>query len=103
MINSGGIKIYSAQVEAVLTMMPGVADVAVFGLPDEEYGESVAACVEPLADAALTPEQVRAWAADNLPGYSVPRTIRIVDKLPREDSGKLLKRRLREEMRNADS
>ncbi len=95
MIISGGVNIYPAEVESVLIQMPGVRDCAVFGIPDEEYGEQICAYVEPQADTALTANEVRAWLAQHLARYKVPRVVEFVAVLPREDSGKIFKRKLR--------
>jgi long-chain acyl-CoA synthetase len=96
MIISGGVNIYPAEIEAALIDMPGVADCAVFGIPDAEYGEAVAAAVEPLPGARFGPEDVRRFLRERIAGYKVPRTVELRERLPRLESGKLLKRRLRE-------
>src|SRR5262249_2991114 len=70
-------------------------DCAVFGIPDEEYGEALAAYVEPQEGATLTADAVRAWLRERTAGYKVPRLIRFERGLPREDSGKIFKRKLR--------
>jgi long-chain acyl-CoA synthetase len=71
----------------------------VFGIPDAEFGESLAAAVQPQADsiagAALTADAIRAWLAGRIADYKVPRHVEFHEALPREDSGKLFKRRLR--------
>jgi long-chain acyl-CoA synthetase len=95
MVISGGTNIYPAEIESVLIGMPGVQDCAVFGIPDEEYGESLAAYVEPQEGAALTADAVRAWLRERIAGYKVPRLVRFDRNLPREDSGKIFKRTLR--------
>ena len=99
MIISGGVNIYPAEVEAVLGEHPAVADVAVFGVPDDEWGESVKAAVE-LAPGnepgeALA-EAILAWSREKLAGYKVPRSIDFETALPRHASGKLYLRKLRE-------
>ena len=101
MVISGGVNIYPAEIEAVLIDMPGVHDCAVFGIPDEEYGESVCAYVEPLDGtppdgAPLDAESVRAYLKSRIANYKVPRVVEFQAALPREDSGKIFKRRLRE-------
>ena len=73
-----------------------VADCAVFGVPDPEFGESLVAYVQPAPGAAIAPAAVQAWVRERLAGYKVPRAVRIVPALPREETGKLFKRRLRE-------
>ena len=96
MVISGGVNIYPAEIEAVAIGMPGVKDCAVFGIPDEEFGEALLMLVEPQDGQVLEPEAVRRHLAAHLAGYKVPRRIEIRTGLPREDSGKIFKRRLRE-------
>jgi acyl-CoA synthetase (AMP-forming)/AMP-acid ligase II len=96
MIISGGVNIYPAEIEAVLHAHPAVRDVAVIGVPDDEWGESVKAVVELQPGARATPEELIAWSADRLAGYKKPRSVDFVDQLPRGNDGKLLKRRVRE-------
>ena len=95
MIISGGANIYPAEIEAELHKLSGVADCAVFGIPDEEFGESVYAVVQPMPGVALDAEELRAGLKKVLTGYKVPRRIDFADSLPREDSGKIFKRKLR--------
>jgi len=96
MIISGGANIYPAEIEGELLKLPGVADCAVFGVPDDEFGESVMAVVQPAPGADLTEDALRAALRKTLTGYKVPRQINFADSLPREDSGKIFKRKLRE-------
>ena len=99
MIISGGVNVYPAEVEHVLADHPAVVDVAVFGVPDDEWGESVKAAVElrdgvaPSAELAL---ELIAFARERLASYKVPRTIDFEERLPRLDTGKILTRQLRE-------
>ncbi len=95
MIISGGVNIYPAEIEAVLMQVPGVRDCAVFGIPDGEYGEAVCAHVEADADASLTRETVREALGRTLARYKLPKVVEFADALPREDSGKIFKRKLR--------
>ena len=95
MIISGGANIYPAEIEAELHKLPGVADCAVFGIPDEEFGEQVMAVVQPMPGATLTPAALQAELRKVLTGYKVPRRIDFAESLPREDSGKIFKRKLR--------
>ncbi len=95
MVISGGVNIYPAEIEAVLIGMPGVQDCAVFGIPDEEYGESLAAYVEPQEGAELTADAVRTFLRERTAGYKVPKLVKFEHGLPREDSGKIFKRKLR--------
>jgi long-chain acyl-CoA synthetase len=95
MIISGGVNIYPAEIESVLIEMPGVQDCAVFGIPDEEFGESVAAHVEPQEGVELSADAMRAWLRERIAAYKVPKLIKFEPDLPREDSGKLFKRKIR--------
>ena len=96
MVISGGVNIYPAEIEAVLITMPGVADCAVFGIPHPEFGEALAAAVQPASGATLDAGQVREFLHERIAGYKVPRVVSFHDALPREDSGKIFKRRLRD-------
>jgi long-chain acyl-CoA synthetase len=96
MVISGGVNIYPAEIEAALHTMPGVQDCAVFGIPDDEYGERIAAVIEPRPDASLTADAVLAHLRPRLAGYKLPSRIDFRTDLPREDSGKIFKRKLRE-------
>jgi long-chain acyl-CoA synthetase len=95
MIISGGVNIYPAEIESVLIQMQGVRDCAVFGIPDEEFGEQICAHIEPLAGAAIDASGVRAYLARHLARYKVPKVVELSASLPREDSGKIFKRKLR--------
>lgn len=96
MIISGGVNIYPAEIEAVLIDMPGVKDCAVFGIPDEEFGESVCAHIEVGQQDAVSAQEVRAHLASRLARFKVPKVIEFSASLPREDSGKIFKRKLRD-------
>ena len=96
MVISGGVNIYPAEIEAVLITMPGVADCAVFGIPDAEFGEALAAHVQPHGDAVIEREAVRKFLKERIADYKVPRVVEFSDALPREESGKIFKRRLRD-------
>ncbi len=96
MVISGGVNIYPAEIEASLAAMPGVHDCAVFGIPDAEFGEALAAAVQPDPGATLDADSVRAWLAARIAGYKVPRVVEFHADLPREESGKIFKRRLRD-------
>jgi len=95
MIISGGMNIYPAEIEAALEQHPGIYDVAVFGIPSQEWGEVVHATVVLSPGSSLTGEEIRAFARDHLASYKVPRSVDFADELPRTGSGKLLKRQLR--------
>jgi long-chain acyl-CoA synthetase len=89
-----GSNVYPAEIEAVLSEHPSVADVAVFGIPDPEWGQQVKAVIEPSGEVDL--DDVRAFAATRLAAYKLPKSYDIVDRLPREAHGKLKKRLLRD-------
>ncbi|HTL86185.1 MAG TPA: AMP-binding protein [Acidimicrobiia bacterium] len=97
MIISGGVNIYPAEIEAVLYAHPQVLDAAVFGIPNEEWGESVYAIVQPKPGEKIDIEELRAFVEPRLARYKQPRGYDVRDALPRTDSGKLLKRVLRDE------
>ncbi len=98
MIISGGVNIYPAEIESTLVTHPAVRDVAVFGIPDEEFGEQVKAVVELAPGTTATEEverELRAFCREHLAGYKVPRSIDF-GELPRTETGKLVKRELRD-------
>jgi len=95
MIISGGANIYPAEVEAVLHAHPAVADAAVIGVPDPEWGESVKAVVQRRPETTVTADELIAFCGERLAGYKKPRTVDFVDALPRDAAGKLLKRAIR--------
>jgi acyl-CoA synthetase (AMP-forming)/AMP-acid ligase II len=97
MIISGGVNIYPAEIEAVLHGHPQVLDVAVFGIPDDEWGESVYCIVQAKAGEDIDLDDLRAFAEANMARYKVPRGWETRDELPRTDAGKLLKRVLRDQ------
>ena len=97
MIISGGVNIYPAEIEAVLHAHPDVMDAAVFGIPSEEWGESVHAVVQPRPGHTIDLAALAAYADEHLAGFKRPRTWEVRDELPRTESGKLLKRVLRDE------
>ncbi len=96
MVISGGVNIYPAEIEAALLTLPGVADCAVFGIPDDEFGEALAAVVQPREPGILDEAAVKAHLRNRLASYKVPRLVVFQDQLPREETGKIFKRRLRE-------
>ena len=96
MVISGGVNIYPAEIEAALHAIPGVHDCAVFGIPDAEFGEALMAVVEPQPGVTLDIAAVRAQLKTSLADYKVPKHVEIQGNLPREDSGKIFKRRLRD-------
>jgi acyl-CoA synthetase (AMP-forming)/AMP-acid ligase II len=99
MIISGGVNIYPAEIEGELVMHPAVADVAVFGVPDDEWGEAIKAVIQPVPGVVGSPEltgEILGWAAERLAKYKLPKVVDYIDELPRDDNGKLYKRKLRD-------
>jgi long-chain acyl-CoA synthetase len=99
MIISGGVNIYPAEIEAELAGHPAVDDVAVFGIPHEEWGEEIKAVVQPAPGAEPGPEltaDLLAFLGGRLARFKLPRSIDYVPELPRDPNGKLYKRRLRD-------
>ncbi len=104
LIISGGVNVYPAEVEAEMIAHPAVGDVAVIGVPDDEWGEVVVAVVEPQPDVEPSEElaaELIAFARDRLAHYKCPRRVDFRAELPRHDNGKLYKRLLRDEYRAA--
>ena len=101
MVISGGVNIYPAEVESVLITHPGVQDCAVFGIPHPEYGETLLAVIQPVASnhpqvgQSLETGEIQAFLAEKLAGYKIPKIIEFQSVLPREESGKIFKRKLR--------
>lgn len=93
MIITGGENVYGPEVERVLMAHPAVTDAAVIGVPDEHWGESVKAIISTCS--AVTADEIIGFCRDSLAGYKCPRTVDFVDALPRNPSGKILKRELR--------
>ncbi|WP_433664464.1 AMP-binding protein [Nocardia sp. CA-128927] len=101
-IISGGVNIYPAEIENAIMALEGVEDVAVFGIPHHgDLGEAVAAQIVPRPGAELTEEGIRTGLTGQLASYKMPRVLRIVAELPRDDAGKIYKRQLRAEMSGA--
>jgi len=98
LIIRGGTNIYPAEIEATMSEHEGVADVAVFGIPDPEFGQSVLAVVQPAqgADLSTLGDDIRAFVGARLAKFKIPASIEFRDELPREASGKLKKRLLRD-------
>lgn len=96
MVISGGVNIYPAEIESVLHNFAGIKDCAVFGVPDEEFGESLMAVLELEREDGISLDEVKTYLREHLAGFKVPRRIEIGKDLPREDSGKIFKRRLRD-------
>jgi long-chain acyl-CoA synthetase len=99
MIISGGENIYPAEVENAIFGHPAVAEVAVVGVPDDKWGESVKAVIVPVAGAERSDADVLAWVAARIARYKVPKSIDWVSALPRNHTGKVLRRVLRDSYR----
>jgi long-chain acyl-CoA synthetase len=99
LIISGGVNIYPAEIEGELVMHPKIADVAVFGVPDPDWGEAIKAVVQP-AEGVEPSENLTAdimgFAAGRLAKFKLPRIVEYIEELPRDDNGKLYKRKLRD-------
>jgi long-chain acyl-CoA synthetase len=95
MIISGGENIYPAEVENAIFGHPHVADVAVIGVPSERWGEEVKAMVVPKPGAPQDAASITAWARERIAGYKVPKSVTFIEALPRNASGKILRRELR--------
>jgi fatty-acyl-CoA synthase/long-chain acyl-CoA synthetase len=96
MIISGGMNIYPAEIEASLEAHDDILDVAVFGIPSDDWGESVHAIVVARPGSGLDEDAVVEYAREHLAGYKIPRSVSFIDEIPRTGSGKILKRVLRE-------
>jgi long-chain acyl-CoA synthetase len=96
MVNRGGEKVYCVEVEEVLCAHPGVLEAAVVGLPDPVYGEKVKACLVARPGARLEADDVRTWARERLARFKVPEVVEVLDALPRNPNGKVMKALLRQ-------
>jgi fatty-acyl-CoA synthase len=99
MVISGGENVYPAEVESVLYDHPAIAEVAVIGLPDERWGEAVVAVAALRPGSSLTVEELRTFAAERLARFKLPTRLELVDILPRNPAGKVLKFELRDRYR----
>jgi acyl-CoA synthetase (AMP-forming)/AMP-acid ligase II len=95
MIISGGENVYPAEVESAIYGHPDVLEVAVIGVPDDKWGEAVKAVCAPKAGATIDPDSIISWARERIAGFKVPRSVDVVAALPRNASGKILRKDLR--------
>jgi acyl-CoA synthetase (AMP-forming)/AMP-acid ligase II len=95
MVVTGGENVYSVEVENALAKHPAVAQVAVFGIPDEDWGERVHAAVVLADGESATADELRDFCRDRLANYKIPRSVEFIDALPVSGAGKILKRELR--------
>ncbi|MBL4908370.1 MAG: hypothetical protein JKX94_13020, partial [Sneathiella sp.] len=86
---------YPAEIESELSQMPTIKDCAVFGIPHEDFGETLCAYVELEPNSTSTEQEIKDFLKDRLAAFKIPRVIKFSDTLPREDSGKIFKRKLR--------
>jgi len=98
LVITGGFNVAPSEVEEALRAFPGVADVAIVGIPDERDGEHVVAAVVAAEGATVDPEALRAFARERLAAYKVPRRVEFVDELPKSLIGKVLRKRVRDEL-----
>ena len=97
----GGFNCYPAEIESMMLACPGVAQVAVIGVPDERMGEVGMAFVVPAPGARLEPKVIVEWCRANMANYKVPRAVEVVDALPMNATGKVTKFVLRERARTS--
>jgi long-chain acyl-CoA synthetase len=95
MIVTGAENVYPIEVENVLAEHPDIADVAVIGVPDEKWGETVKAVVVARDGAAIDSDALLEWCRERIAGFKRPRSVDVIDELPRNPSGKILKKELR--------
>lgn len=96
MVILGGTNVYPAEIESALAGMPDVADCAVFGIPDDSLGEVLAAVIQLTPGSSAGPDDIKAFLRQHIADFKIPRVIEFRPELPREDSGKIFKRRLRD-------
>lgn len=96
MVISGGVNIYPAEIESHIIHYPGISDCAVIGIPDEEFGESLMAFIQLSTSSNIDIKELKAWLSQRIAKYKIPKNILIENNLPRDDNGKIYKRRLRE-------
>jgi long-chain acyl-CoA synthetase len=97
MVNVSGFKVYPTEVENVIYQHPAVAEVAIYGVPDSFKGEIVKANIVLKAGYAITEQQILEFCYERMAAYKVPRAINFVDAIPKNPSGKVLKRVLRQQ------
>jgi long-chain acyl-CoA synthetase len=95
MINRGGEKIFSVEVEDVLYTNPKILEVAIVGVPDEKFGELVKAVVVPKAGINITEDEVKEWVITRMAKFKTPTYVEFVKELPRNSNGKIIKKELR--------
>ena len=101
MVISGGANIYPAEIEQIIHQRPDVEDTAVFGVPDDEFGESLVCLLQMKPGRTLDKDEFIRFLRQHLAGYKIPKKIGLIDKLPREETGKLFKKRLQQSLATA--
>jgi long-chain acyl-CoA synthetase len=101
MVISGGVNIYPAEIESTLIGMDGIRDCAMFGVPDDEFGERLVGCVEIEDGLTISSADIQAYLKQRLANFKVPKEIHFLDALPRESTGKIFKRKLRDQYAKA--
>lgn len=96
MVISGGVNVYPVEIEQAIMLHPGVYDAAVIGVPDEYWGERVAAVVVPKEGQHITQEELTAFLKERLADYKVPKEVSIVNEIPRNPQGKTLKAQIKQ-------
>jgi acyl-CoA synthetase (AMP-forming)/AMP-acid ligase II len=100
LVITGGRNVYSVEVENVLAGHPDIADVAVIGVPHEDYGESILAVIAPVGDREPTLDDIRSWCQDQIAGHKIPHAV-VLHPIPRNPAGKIQKHLLRAELANS--
>jgi long-chain acyl-CoA synthetase len=103
MIIRGGFNVYPREIEEVLYAHPAVAEAAIIGVPDDQYGEEIRAVVSLKPGQSATPEDIQAFVKERVAAYKYPRTVQIVDSLPKGPTGKILKKELKEQLQPASA
>jgi len=96
LVKTGGENVYPQEVEAVLSQHPSIAEVTIIGLPDPTWGEAVTAVIVPADGCSVSLEEVKAFCQGKIAGYKVPKGIQLVDVIPKNETGKVVKRELRD-------
>ena len=100
---SGGENVYPAEVENVLYQLPQIAEAAILGIPDERWGETGVAFISLKTDEKLEEKDIIQHCINNLAKFKVPSSVKFIDALPRNATGKVLKRNLREDLLGSDA
>jgi acyl-CoA synthetase (AMP-forming)/AMP-acid ligase II len=96
LIKTGGENVYPQEVEVVLNQHPSIAELTVIGLPDPTWGQAVTAVIVPNAGCELSLQDVKAFCQGKIAGYKIPKAIQLVDRIPKNETGKVIKRELRD-------